>query len=124
MDGSVLGLFRITTRETELSGVKIPAKARVFISYGSGSHDEERFEEPELFDIRRANAREHIAFGRGVHVCIGAALARLEMRIAVEHLLDRLPNLRLAPDAAPQRLEHFWMRGYKKLPVIWDVANS
>ncbi|HEY0606661.1 MAG TPA: cytochrome P450 [Herpetosiphonaceae bacterium] len=124
MDGSVLGLFRITTRETELNGVKIPTKARVFISYGSGSHDEERFEEPELFDIRRANAREHIAFGRGVHVCIGAALARLEMRIAVEHLLDRLPNLRLAPDAAPQRLEHFWMRGYKKLPVVWDVANS
>lgn len=124
VDGSVLGLFRVTTRETELSGVTIPAGARVFIVYGSGSHDEERFEDPERFDIRRANAREHIAFGRGVHVCIGAALARVEMRIAFELLLTRLPNLRLAPDAAPQRLEHFWMRGYKKLPVVWDVANS
>lgn len=124
MDTSVLGLFRVTTRDTELSGVPIPAGARVFIAYGSGSHDEERFEEPERFDIRRPNAREHLAFARGIHVCIGAALARMELRIALERLFARLPNLRLDPDVAPQRLEHFWTRGYKTLPVVWDVTGS
>lgn len=124
VDTSVLGLFRVTTREVELSGVTIPAGARVFVAYGSGSHDEERFAEPERFDIRRSNAREHLAFARGIHVCIGAALARMELRIAFERLLTRLPNLRPDPDVAPQRLAHFWTRGYKTLPVIWDVAGS
>jgi cytochrome P450 len=122
MDTSVLGLFRIAARDVELGGVTIPAGARVFILYSSGNHDEAQFDAPELFDIRRANAREHLAFARGIHVCIGAALARLELRVAVELLLQRLPNLRLAPDAAPKRLEHFWMRGYTSLPVVWDLA--
>lgn len=124
MDTSVLGLFRIATRDVDLGGVTIPANARVYILYSSGNHDETHFEDPEVFDIRRSNAREHLAFARGIHVCIGAALARLELRIAFERLLTRLPNLRLAPDAAPQRLEHFWMRGYKNLPVVWDGAHS
>ncbi|MBV9791615.1 MAG: cytochrome P450 [Chloroflexi bacterium] len=124
IDTSVLGLFRVTTSDAEVSGVTIPAQSRVFVAYGSGSHDEERFEEPERFDIRRANAREHLAFARGIHVCIGAALARMELRIALERLLTRLPNLRLDPDAAPQRLEHFWTRGYKTLPAIWDAPSS
>jgi cytochrome P450 len=124
VDTSVLGLFRVTTREVELSGVTIPAGARVFVAYGSGSHDEERFAEPDRFDMRRSNAREHLAFARGIHVCIGAALARMELRIAFERLLTRLPNLRLDPNAVPQRLAHFWTRGYKTLPVVWDVANS
>lgn len=88
-----MGLFRITTREVEFGGATIPA-----------------------------NAREHLAFARGVHVCLGAPLARLELSIALERLLQRLPNLRPAPDASPQRLEHFWLRGYISLPIAWDAA--
>lgn len=124
IDTTVLGMFRMATRDVELGGVTIPAGARVYVLYASASHDEAHFEEPERFDIRRPNARDHLAFARGIHVCIGAALARLELRIAFERLLTRLPNLRLDPEATPQRLEHFWARGYKTLPVVWDVANS
>lgn len=119
-DTSVQGLFRITTRETELGGVTIPANARVFLAYGSANHDDARFPEPERFDITRPNAREHMTFSRGVHVCIGGALARLEIRIALELLLERLPNLRPDPTAAPSRMEHFWLRGYTSLPLTWD----
>jgi cytochrome P450 len=121
LDTSVMGLFRITKRPVELSGVTIPEKARVWLMYSAANHDATQFPHPERLDTTRANAREHVTFGRGIHACIGAPLARLELRIALERLLARLPNLRLVEDALVQRLEHFWLRGYTALPIAWDV---
>ncbi|HYO71729.1 MAG TPA: cytochrome P450 [Archangium sp.] len=120
MDTSIQGLFRTTTQAVELGEVTIPANVRVFLLYGSANHDSAQFPDPERFDITRPNARGHLTFSRGIHVCIGAALARLEIRIAVELLLQQLPNLRPAVAAQPQRFEHFWLRGYTSLPVEWD----
>ncbi|WP_437681917.1 cytochrome P450 [Sorangium sp. So ce131] len=124
MDTSVLGLFRVTTRATELGGVTIPANARIFLLYAAANHDDAQFSDPERFDIARENAREHVAFARGIHACLGASLARLELRIALERLLTRLPNLRPAGGAAPQRLEHFFIRGYTSFPIAWDAAPN
>ncbi len=67
------------------------------------------------------NAREHLTLARGIHVCLGAPLARLELRIAFERLLARLPNLRPAAGTPSQRMAHFWMRGYTSLPIAWDA---
>lgn len=122
LDTSVQGLFRTTTQPVTLGEVTIPANARVFLLYGSANHDAAQFPEPDRFDITRPNAREHLTFSRGIHVCIGSALARLEIRIAIELLLQRLPNLRPAPSAAPKRFEHFFLRGYTSLPIEWDRA--
>ncbi|HEY0602305.1 MAG TPA: cytochrome P450 [Herpetosiphonaceae bacterium] len=122
IDTSVLGLFRITTRDAELSGVTIPAKARVFVLYSAANHDEAQFPNPDRLDITRPNAREHLAFARGIHTCLGAPLARLELRIAFERLLKRLPNLRPAGEGS--RYEHFFMRGFNSLPIAWDVDGS
>lgn len=100
----------------------IPEKARVFILYRAANHDEAYFSNPEQLDITRPNAHEHLAFARGIHTCLGAPLARLELRIAFERLLQRLPNLRPAGDGT--RPEHFFMRGFTTFPIAWDVDNS
>lgn len=121
-DSSVLGLFRVTKSAVEVGGVTIPQNARVFMLYSAANHDAAQFSDPERFDIKRNNARDHISFSRGVHFCLGSPLARLELRMALERLLARLPNLRPAENAAPQRLEHFWIRGYTSLPIAWDAA--
>lgn len=122
IDTSVLGLFRITTRDAELGGATIPAKARVFVLYSAANHDEAQFANPDQLDITRPNAREHLALARGIHACLGAPLARLELRIAFERLLKRLPNLR--PAGAGTRHEHFFIRGFDTLPIAWDVDGS
>jgi cytochrome P450 len=119
---SVQGAFRVTTRPTELGGVTIPAGGRVFLLYGSANHDEARFENPEVFDIDRSPVRAHLTFSRGPHFCIGAALARMEIRIALELILARLPELRPVPGAVPRRLHHLYLSGYQTLPVEWDPS--
>jgi cytochrome P450 len=121
---SVQGAFRVTTRPTELGGVTIPAGGRVFLLYGSANHDETRFENPEVFDIDRSPVRDHLTFSRGILFCIGSALARLEIRVALELLLKRLPDLRPVPGAVPRRLHHLYLNGYHTLPVEWGPRVS
>ncbi|OJH39550.1 cytochrome P450 [Cystobacter ferrugineus] len=120
MESPIRGFFRTVISQTQLGGVQLPKGSRVFIVYASGNRDEERFSEPERFDIRRADARKHLAFGKGIHFCVGAPLAKLEGRIAFEHLLRRLPNLRLRTDAAAVRRPYFMLRGFEHLPIAWD----
>ena len=82
---------------------------------------ETQFTEPDRFDIRRADAKKHLAFGKGIHFCVGAPLAKLEGRIAFEQLLRRLPGLHLRTDAAPVLRPYFMLRGFEHLPIAWDV---
>ena len=84
-------LPRRTTRDVELHGVTIPAESRLLICYGAANHDERAFDAPDKFDIEQQRSR-HLAFGLGSHHCLGAALARLEGRIAFEELLTRHPD--------------------------------
>lgn len=92
---SFVGVLRQATREVTLSGVQIPAGARVILCLASAHYDEEHFENPEVFDIHRK--ADHLLFASGPHYCLGAPLARLEVRTAISRLLDALPGLRLAP---------------------------
>lgn len=117
----VRGFFRQVMTDTTLGGVSLPKGARLFILYESGNHDETQFSEPDRFDIHRADAKKHLAFGKGIHFCVGAALAKLEGRIAFEQLLQRLPNLRLRTDEPTVRRPYLMLRGFEHLPIAWDV---
>jgi cytochrome P450 len=110
---------RITTTEVEIAGVPIPAGQLVFASLPSGNRDPEFIDSPEVLDIRRG-AIGHLAFGHGVHHCLGAPLARMEMRIAFPALLRRFPTLALAEsfDEVEFRSFHF-IYGLKSLEVSW-----
>jgi cytochrome P450 len=94
--GPVRGLRKTTTREVSLGGVTIPEGATVYVHVGSANRDETVFADPDEFDLSRPNVNEHLGFGIGAHFCIGAPLARLEGRVALERLLARLPGLRLS----------------------------
>ena len=117
----IRGFFRQVTRDTTLGGVSIPKGARTFIMYESANHDETQFTEPERFDIHRADAKKHMAFGKGIHFCVGAPLAKLEGRVAFEQLLQRLPNVRLRTDEPTVRRPYLMLRGFEHLPIAWDV---
>jgi cytochrome P450 len=110
---------RITSTDVEIAGVPIPAGQLVFLSLPSGNRDPDFIDAPEVLDIRRG-AIGHLAFGHGVHHCLGAPLARLEMKTAFPALLRRFPNLALAEnfDDVQFRSFHF-IYGLKSLEVTW-----
>ncbi|MEO3776509.1 cytochrome P450 [Micromonospora sp. B11E3] len=114
------GLFRTVTEETELGGVRLPVGARLMVHFGSANRDTV-FDDADAFDVTRDSANRHLAFGKGIHACVGAPLARLELRIALPRLLDRLPNLRLAGPDATERDVIFFARGFKRVEVAWDA---
>ena len=110
---------RITTTDVEVAGVPIPAGQLVFASLPSGNRDPEFVDAPDVLDIRRG-APGHLAFGHGVHHCLGASLARMEMRIAWPALLRRFPNLTLAEDFADVQFRSFhFIYGLRSLMVKW-----
>ncbi|AZI35049.1 putative cytochrome P450 [Caenibius tardaugens NBRC 16725] len=88
----VQGLARATTCDVTLHGVTIPAGDQVLILYGSANHDETVFENPERLDFDRPRVKTHWGFGQGIHTCLGAAVARLEIRVALQVLLDAVPD--------------------------------
>jgi cytochrome P450 len=110
---------RITTTDVELAGVRIPAGQLVFASLPAGNRDPEFTDAPDVLDIRRG-AAGHLAFGHGVHHCLGAPLARMEMRIAWPALLRRFPNLALAEDFDDVQFRSFhFIYGLRSLMVSW-----
>lgn len=113
------GLFRITTRATELGGTALPVGTPLLLLFGSGNRDETVFPDPDAVDLDRANVRDHLAFGRGLHVCPGAPMARAEIRVALEHLMHRLPDLRLAAGYEPTYIASYFFRGLESLHVTW-----
>lgn len=118
---SSLGMFRKTTRDVTVGGVEIAAGSLVFLLSGTASYDPGKFPEPERFDVHRANAGDHIGFGKGRHFCLGAPLARAEARIALKVLYERLPTLRAVPQKIKfvEALQVFLLR---HLEVEWEVA--
>ena len=94
----VRSINRITNHECELGGITIPADAIVHMPFLSAGHDEAVFDDPDTFDIHRENAKQHISFGKWTHFCLGAQLARVEIRTGLETLMERLPGLQLAED--------------------------
>lgn len=121
IEAPVRGFFRTTREDVEVAGVVIPKDAKVLLLYGSGNRDEAQFPDPDRLDIRRKDADKHLAFGRGIHFCIGSFLGRLEGAVALELLLRRLPNLRRAEGKAHRRNPYLINRGYDEFHIAWDV---
>ena len=114
----VQAMFRMTTRPVELHGQVIPAQASMIAWIGAANHDEDQFPQPETFDLSRTPNR-HIAFGHGIHFCLGAPLARLEARIALTAMLDRFQSFSLAPGAAVERHPSLIVYGLNCLPIVF-----
>jgi cytochrome P450 len=111
-------LSRITTRPVEISGVPIAEGQFVAVFYGAANRDPEAFEDPETFRVDRPPA-EHLAFGQGIHFCIGAPLARAEARIVLNVLLDRFPTLERGPEPAMRQVATLTTFGYHRLPLVF-----
>jgi cytochrome P450 len=117
-DSSNLAWRRMTTRPVTLRGVEIPAGARILMLLGSANRDPAKFEDPERFDIERKDARTHLAFGKGIHFCLGAALTRLEVAIVLDLLAERFPGLRLGDDRTYSYVPNVVFRGPRALHVV------
>ncbi len=118
-NSSQISWRRITTRETELGGMTVPAGTPIFLNFASANREAELWPEPDRFDIRRPNANRHISFGKGVHYCLGAKLAKLETQIVTEILARRIPSLRLV-DQEFDYFPNITFRGPTQLHVAWD----
>jgi cytochrome P450 len=105
---------------TTLGGVELAPGDRLLLTWGSGARDETHYEDPDAFKVDRAQPSRHIGWGAGVHRCLGMRLARLELRIVIDELLQALPEFRLAPGARIERT-YGVIRGVKAVPAVWDV---
>jgi cytochrome P450 len=112
------GMFRKVTRDVEMEGVQVPKGARLVLVYAGANRDPKVWgPDPDRFDPDRANLKDHLAFGKGIHFCIGAPLSRLEMQVAFEHLARRIERIDLADDAELRYHPSFMLRGLVRLPV-------
>jgi len=114
----LLGTARVTTRDTALDGIEIPAGSMVSAMVGPANHDPEHYSDPDRFDLDR-RADDHLSFGLGKHFCLGYHLARLEVLTAARALLDRLTNLRLDPQQESY-IRGVTFRSPNALPVLFD----
>jgi cytochrome P450 len=119
----LLTITRVATRDTELAGIPIPAGSTVMPMLGAANRDEDRYPDPDRFDICRS-PEPHTSWGNGVHVCLGMHLARLEMRVALNLLLDRLPNLRLDPEGDDPHIRGQVFRSPTSLPVLFGPQSN
>lgn len=120
-DPPVLGLCRTSATDQSLAGVDIPAESKIMVLYASANRDPQRFDRPDVFDIDRPliETRRHYSFSWGIHHCLGAPLARLTAKVALEELSSRLGDLRL--DGPTSRVPSPFLWGRKTLPVRWEA---
>jgi cytochrome P450 len=116
-DGPVLNHRRVAKVDTTVGGVAVPAGAKVMMCFASADHDPAQFTDPDDFLVARENAELHLAFGKGPHFCLGAALGRLEVRIVLELLTEHTPKMALVPDQSFEYSPNALFRGLKALQV-------
>jgi cytochrome P450 len=116
-----IGIFKTTTREVTVRDQTVPAGSLVWLAIASAALDEDKFDDPERFDVERANAKEHLTFGKGRHFCIGAPLSRVEAKVGLEALFERIPDIRVAPGQRIEFQDIMLTNVMKELWVEWDV---
>jgi cytochrome P450 len=123
LEPSVVRVDRFATRDVTVGGAHIGAGDFVIVALAAANRDPEHFPEPDRFDLRRPNAKQHLTFAQGPHVCLGMHLARAEARAAVVAALDRLPRLRLDPSRPAPEPEGTVFRKPPRVDVVWDAAT-
>lgn len=118
-ESSQISWRRVTTQATTLAGVDIPAGTPIFMNFASANRQPELFDDPDTFDIHRKNAAHNISFGKGIHFCLGANLAKLEARLVLEALCERVPTLRLTEGQDIWSSANITFRGPEQLLVEW-----
>ncbi|MGW1996274.1 cytochrome P450 [Embleya sp. NPDC001921] len=111
------GHFRVTTRATELGGVHLPEGARLMLLWGAANRDAAAFPRPDTLDLDRPAAKAHTSFGRGIHFCVGAHLARLETTVALRALPAATDHIAPAPDSEPTYVPSTFVRRLAHLPL-------
>ena len=114
----LLLIQRTVMKDVEIGGMHLPAGTMVAVNVASAGHDETRWENAEDFDIFRP-AQQHLSFAFGAHMCLGMHLARMETKVVLEKVFDRLPGVRLDPDASPPYITGMTFRSPPSLPVVW-----
>jgi cytochrome P450 len=122
IDSPVQRTGRRATRDTTVHGVPVAAGELILLVLGAANRDPQVFADPHTFDVRRPNARDHVAFSSGIHFCLGAALARMEGEVALQALFERFPDL--APAGPARRRSTIILRGYESMPVVLRPATS
>ena len=118
LESSFRGHYRAVKRDTKLGEVELPQGSRVLLLWAAANRDPEIFENPDSIDIHRPNLNEHIAFGRGIHFCVGARLARLEVRVIIEELLARTRSFSLNPQHPPRYVSSILVRRHNELELV------
>jgi cytochrome P450 len=121
LESSFRGHYRLVKRDTELGGVTLPEGSRLLLLWAAANRDPETFENPDIVDIQRPNLHEHLAFGRGLHFCVGARLARLEGRIILEELLARTRSFSLDSQLPPRYVSSIFVRRHAELGLITET---
>ena len=115
------GHFRAVKRATKLGGVELSEDARLLLLWAAVNRDPEIFPNPDDVDLARRNLHEHIAFGRGIHFCVGARLARLEVKVILEELLARTRSFSLDPVRPPRYVPSIFVRRHGELGLITET---
>jgi cytochrome P450 len=118
-------MWRLCTQDAQVAGVEIPAGSMCMVRYAAANRDPEQFPDPDRFDVGRSNADENLAFGLGVHFCLGAVLARKELGVAFRTLLDRFDDFAIDPEApAPRHRPNVLLWGFDSLPITFRRRSS
>jgi cytochrome P450 len=120
---SIVAWRRRALGDTEIGGVAIPKGADILLLLGSANRDETAFSEPAKFDITRTDARGHLAFGYGIHFCVGQQLAKMELAIALEELARRMPDVRLKARQAFGFVPNSSFRTPTELHIEWGASR-
>jgi cytochrome P450 len=119
-DGATVAVYRVAMQDSAIAGASIPAGSGITVAVGSANHDEEYFSDPDAYDIARVSKVPQLGFGHGIHLCLGHQMARMEMTVALEVLLEKMPNLRLDGDHPDPEIVGLTFRAPSHLRVRWD----
>ncbi|MBW2418508.1 MAG: cytochrome P450 [Deltaproteobacteria bacterium] len=118
LEPSFLGHYRAVKRATRLGGVDLPEGSHIMLMWAAANRDPEQFERPDAVDLQRPNGRDHLSFGRGTHFCVGARLARLEVRVILEELLGASRSFELDPERPPEYVKSIFVRRHAQLGLL------
>ena len=119
LDTPTAGMWRVVTRDATLGGHDFKGGTMVMLRYAAANRDPAKYPDPDKFDVERKNARTHLAFGKGIHMCVGNMLSRKEMTVAFEAITARLDDIRLKEGAVLQVAPNMLLRGYIAVPITF-----